>query len=148
MDIQFSQHNLLKRPIWILTFVTNQISDIQLSLLVLLVSLSLNQWNTVLITTTLQQASITGKTAIFFKDVLAVSILCLVAQLCPTLCDSLDCSPPGSSVHGIFQARILDWVAISFSRGSSWPKHWTCVSCIAGRFFTSWVVGKALAVSI
>ena len=148
MDIQFSQHNLLKRPIWILTFVTNQISDIQLSLLVLLVSLSLNQRNTVLITTTLQQASITGKTAIFFKDVLAVSILCLVAQLCPTLCDSLDCSPPGSSVHGIFQARILDWVAISFSRGSSWPKHWTCVSCIAGRFFTSWVVGKALAVSI
>ena len=148
MDIQFSQHNLLKRPIWILTFVTNQISDIQLSLLVLLVSLSLNQRNTVLITTTLQQASITGKTAIFFKDVLAVSILCLVAQLCPTLCDSLDCSPPGSSVHGIFQARILDWVAISFSRGSSWPKHWTCVSCIAGRFFTSRVVGKALAVSI
>ena len=70
-----------------------------------------------LITTALQQASITGKAATFFKDVLAVSILCLVAQLCPTLCDSLDWSPPGSSDHGIFQARILDWVAISFSRG-------------------------------
>ena len=42
-----------------------------------------------------------------------------VVQLCPTLCDPMDCSPPGSSVHGIFQARILEWVAISFSRGSS-----------------------------
>ena len=41
----------------------------------------------------------------------------LVAQSCPTLCDPMDCSPPGSSVHGIFQARILEWVAISFSRG-------------------------------
>ena len=60
MDIQFSQHNLLKRPIWIVTLITNQISDIQLSLLVLLVSLSLNQQDTVLITTALQQAS-TGK---------------------------------------------------------------------------------------
>ena len=42
-----------------------------------------------------------------------------IAQSCPTLCDPLDCSPPGSSVHGILQARILEWVAISFSRGSS-----------------------------
>ena len=45
------------------------------------------------------------------------------------------CSPPGSSVHGIFQARILEWVVISFSRRSSWPRDQTCVSCIAGRFF-------------
>ena len=45
-----------------------------------------------------------------------------VAQLCLTLCDPLDCSPPGSSVHGIFQAGILEWVAISFSRGSSGPR--------------------------
>ena len=45
-----------------------------------------------------------------------------VAQSCPTLCDPMDCSPPGSSVHGIFQARVLEWVAISFSRGSSQPK--------------------------
>ena len=44
---------------------------------------------------------------------------CLVAKLCPTLCDCMDCSPPGSSVHGILQARILEWVAISFFRGSS-----------------------------
>ena len=63
------------------------------------------------------------------------------AQSCLTLCDSMDCSPPGSSVHGIFQARILEWVATPFSQGSSWPRDWThvsCVSCIAGRFFTHW----------
>ena len=58
-----------------------------------------------------------------------------VAQLCPTLCDTVDCSPPGSSVHRILQARILEWVAISFSRGSSRPRDRTQVSCIAGRCF-------------
>ena len=47
----------------------------------------------------------------------------LVTQLCLTLCDPMDCSPPGSSVHGIFQARIMEWVAISFSGGSSWPRE-------------------------
>ena len=51
-------------------------------------------------------------------------------------CDRMDCSLPGSSVHGILQARILEWVSISFSRGSSWPRYWTRVSCTAGRFFT------------
>ena len=61
-----------------------------------------------------------------------------VAQLCPTLCDSVDCSPPGSSVHGILQARILEWVAISFARGSSQPRDQTQVSCIAGRRFILW----------
>ena len=59
-----------------------------------------------------------------------------IAQLCPTLCDPMDCSPPGSSVHGIFQPRILEWVAISFSRGSSWPRDRTRVSHIVGRCFT------------
>ena len=48
------------------------------------------------------------------------------------------CSLPGSSIHGIFQARVLEWVAISFSRGSSRPRDWTQVSCIAGRHFTIW----------
>ena len=48
-------------------------------------------------------------------------------------------SPPGSSIHGIFQARVLEWVSIFFSRGSSWPRHQTQVSCIAGRHFTIWV---------
>ena len=56
----------------------------------------------------------------------------------PTLCNSMDCSPPGSSVHGILQTRILKWVAIPFSRGSSWPQDRTQVSRIAGRFFTVW----------
>ena len=59
-----------------------------------------------------------------------------VAQSCPTLCDPMDCSLPGFSVHGIFQARILEWVAISFSRRSSQPRDWTRVSLIVGRCFT------------
>ena len=58
------------------------------------------------------------------------------AQLCPTLCDPMDCSLPGSSVHGILQASILEWVTISFSRGSSRSRDQTQVSRIAGRFFT------------
>ena len=58
-----------------------------------------------------------------------------VSQSCPTLCDPVDCSPPGSSVHGILQARILEWVAIVFSRGSSRPRYQTQVSRIAGRRF-------------
>ena len=61
-----------------------------------------------------------------------------VVQSCPTLCDPVDCSLPGFSVHGIFQARVLEWAAISFSKGSSWPRNWTWVSCIAGRCFTLW----------
>ena len=64
-------------------------------------------------------------------------------QSCPTLCDPMYCSPPGSSVHGILQARILKWVAIPFSTGSSWPMDWTRVSCIAGRFFTIWATKEA-----
>ena len=55
----------------------------------------------------------------------------------------MDCNPPDSSVHGILQARIQKWVAISSSRGSSWPRDWTQVSCIAGRFFSVWASRKA-----
>ena len=55
----------------------------------------------------------------------------------------MDCSIPGSSIHGIFQARVLGWLAISFFRGSSWPKDWTQVSCTAGRFFTDWATREA-----
>ena len=65
-----------------------------------------------------------------------------VAQSCPTLCDPMDCSPPDFSVHGIFQARVLEWVAISFSRGSSQPRNQTRVSRAAGRCFTSEPPGK------
>ena len=70
-----------------------------------------------------------------------------VVKLCLTFY-LLDCSPPGSSVHGILQAWILEWVAISFSRGSSWSRDRTHVSCIAGRFFTDWTttfVNKAVS---
>ena len=59
------------------------------------------------------------------------------SQSCPTPCDPKDCSSPGSSVHGILQTRILEWVAFPFSRGSSQPRDQTQVSCIAGGFFTS-----------
>ena len=58
-----------------------------------------------------------------------------VAQSCPILCDSMDCSLPGSSVHGIFQARVLEWVTISFSGGSFQPRDWARVSCKTGRHF-------------
>ena len=61
-----------------------------------------------------------------------------VAQLCLTLCDLMD-----YAVHGILQARILEWVAFPFSRGSSQPRDWTQVSCIAGRFFTNWAISEA-----
>ena len=77
-----------------------------------------------------------------------------LAQSCPTLCDPVDCSPPGSSVHGILQARILEWVAVSFSRGSSRPRDRTRVSCVAGRCFNLWAtrcaenVVQPLALSI
>ena len=61
-----------------------------------------------------------------------------VTRSCPTLWDPKDCSLPGSNVHGIFQARILEWVATSFSRRSCRPRDWTLVSCIVGRHFTVW----------
>ena len=57
-------------------------------------------------------------------------IVCSIAQSCLILCDPMDCSLPGSSGHGIFQGRILEWVAISFSKGSSWPRDQTPVSCM------------------
>ena len=60
----------------------------------------------------------------------------LFTQLCPILCDSMDCRPPGSSVHGILQAVTLEWAAIPFSRGSSQPRDWAQVYCITGRLFT------------
>ena len=66
-----------------------------------------------------------------------------VAQSCPTLCDPMDCSLPGSSLHGILQARILEWAAISFSRGSSWLGDRTWVPCIAGRCFNLWATREA-----
>ena len=69
-----------------------------------------------------------------------------VAQSCSTLCDPMDCSLPGYPVHGIFQAIVLEWIAISFSRGSSQPRDPTQVSCIAGGFLTSWTMREATLV--
>ena len=68
--------------------------------------------------------------------ILSLTSVCLLTQSCPTLCDPMSYSPPDSSVHGISQARILEWVAISFSRDL--PRNQTQVSCIAGEFFTIW----------
>ena len=65
----------------------------------------------------------------------------LVTQSCLTLCDCVDCSLPGSSVHGILQTGKLEWVAIPFSRGLSQPGAQIWISCIAGRFFTVWATG-------
>ena len=70
-----------------------------------------------------------------------------VAQPCPTLCDPLDCSLPGFSVHGILQARKLEWVTISFSRGSSWPRDLTQVSRIVGRRFNLWATNSEMIFS-
>ena len=72
-----------------------------------------------------------------------MKIKVFVTQSCLTLYNPIDCSPPGSSVHGNLQARILVWVAISFSRGSSQPRDQTQVSCIAGRYFMVWVTKEA-----
>ena len=72
----------------------------------------------------------------------------LIIHLYPTLCDPMDHSPPGSSVHGILQARILEWVAISFSRGCSWPKRRTWVFSIAGKFFTIWATWEAQQIDL
>ena len=80
--------------------------------------------------------------------------LCVCAKLlqsCPTLCDPVDCSPSGFSVHGILQTRILEWVAMPSFKGSSQPRDWTwvpCVSCIAGRFFIADLPGKSLFLSL
>ena len=76
------------------------------------------------------------------RELESASRACVRAQSlrsCPTLCHPIDCDPPGSSVHGILQVRVLAWVAMPSSRGSSQPRdqtHISCISCIAGRFFT------------
>ena len=69
-------------------------------------------------------------------------LTCSVPQSCPTLWDPMDCRPPGSSVHGILQASILEWVAISFSRGSSQPRDQNHVFALTGSFFTTESPGK------
>ena len=73
------------------------------------------------------------------------------AQSCPTLCNPMDCSPRGSSVHGLFQARKLEWAAISSSNGSSRSRDRTCISCISsieGRFLATWATWGAPCVYV
>ena len=75
-----------------------------------------------------------------------LSRVCVHTQLSPTFCNPRDCSPPGSSVHGIFQARILKWVAISYSKGSSWHRDQTgvsCVFCIDRQILYHWATWEA-----
>ena len=74
---------------------------------------------------------------------MSCTVLCLESQSCPTLCKPMNWSPPGSSVHGVLQARILEWAAFASSRGSSQPTDPTQVSCIAGGFFTIWATREA-----
>ena len=79
------------------------------------------------------------KTSVLISTLVCSKLL----QLCPTLCDPMDHIPPGSSVHGIFQASILEQVAISYSRGSSWPRdqtHISFISCIGRRTFYHWAI--------
>ena len=71
-------------------------------------------------------------------------MLVLVTQSSPTLCDPMNYIPPGSSIHGILQARVRDWVCLRFCTGSSWSRDCTWVSRIAGRFFTIWATREAL----
>ena len=85
------------------------------------------------------EKSIILTSVVALSFIILSNFICLkvkVAQLCTTLCDPMDYGLPGSSVHGIFQARILEWVAVPFSRGASQPRDRTQVSCIAGGFFT------------
>ena len=93
-----------------------------------------------------EEASVTGRkvnqvvlTKFSSQDELCV---CVLTQSCLTLCDPMACSLPGSSVHGISQARKLEWAAKLSSRGSSWPRDQTCVSCIGRQIFTTASPGK------
>ena len=85
----------------------------------------------------------------FFFFLLKLSVfwhLACNAQSCLILCNLMDCSSPGFFVHGIVQGRIVEWIAIPFSKGSSQPRDWTWVSCIAGRFFTFYLCSNAFRI--
>ena len=86
-----------------------------------------------------------GPTICLWRNPPGKSCCCcrLVSKSCQTLSNPMDCSPPDSSVHKIFQARILEWVAISSSGGSSQPRDWTCTSCIGRRILYHWATREA-----
>ena len=76
---------------------------------------------------------------------LSLHCWCEVTQSCLTLCNPMNCRVTGFSVHGILQARIMEWIAIPFFRGSSQPRDRTLVSCITGRFFTIWATKQNIS---
>ena len=86
-----------------------------------------------------------GAQQIFIKYFI-FCVFCVSDSACLILCDTINCSLPHSSIHGVLQARILEWIAMPFSRGSSWPRDQTQVSCIADRFFTTWAQGKPVPI--
>lgn len=94
---------------------------------------------------------ITSHSVSYTKNLMSYSAYVLFAklfQLCWTLCDPGDLNPLGSSVHRIPQARKLGWVAMPFSRGSSRPREWSQVSCIAGRFYIVWAKSQSIQINI
>ena len=91
----------------------------------------------------MQYYSLWHQTLLSPPDTSTLSVISEVAQSCPTLCDPMDCNLLGSSVRGIFQARVPECVAISFSRGSSQPKDQTRVSHIVGRRFIIWAIRES-----
>ena len=134
-DISFSELDLL---IWCNTSQISEsyFADINKIILIFLWRLrKLKRANTIL----KGRSKVRELTASDFKAYYAAKSL----QLCPTLCDPIDGSPPGFPVPGILQARTLEWVAMLFSRGSSWPRRQMQVSHIAGRFFTTWATQEA-----
>ena len=82
------------------------------------------------------------------KKNIYMKVKVLAAHFYDTLCQPMDCSLPGSSVQGIFQTRIMEWVAVPFSRVCSQPRDWTQVSCIVGRFFTIWATREAIYIYV
>ena len=94
-------------------------------------------WTAILLTFSLVVWGSPSQSAPSWYILLCVWVCAKSLQLCPTLCNLMDCNPPGSSVCGILQARILEWVALCFSRGSSQPRDWIQVSCIAGGFWAT-----------
>ena len=95
-----------------------------------------------------QQIFLISLTTVSWICFLVSTCYCLDTKLCLTLCDPMNCSPPGSSVHGILQARILEWVAIFSFKGSSWPRnqtHVSCVSCIGRQILYLWAIRKPVS---
>ena len=89
-----------------------------------------------------------SKSLLLICFIVCMCVCVSVTQLCLTLCDPMDCSLPGFSIHGILQTRIQEWVASLSSRGSSQPRDWTQVSHIAGRFFTVWATREDLYIVV